>query len=249
MAITSDTVQPGAPAHKLLAVLGSVVAVLASPLMMSSPAYAGINCQPSSCLSVLQGTGTTFHGLYMTQRQANLTLPSYQSPPSPYYHINSSMWLMQDLYFAPWVEMGLTYTLDNNTNTMQYEAYYAWYKSNGFYKFNAFQALSPDGTLDAFQISRGSAVNTWQLQWAVSGQPWQTWQTTDDTGFWSGQGLQMGGEVYSYNGHADTFNMNSLALNSNNIWSKWGTQGGWITDSQLNGFSYSNSEWSWNTVN
>ena len=59
----------------------------------------------------------------------------------------------------------------------------------------------------------------------------------------------MGGEIDSYNGHADTFNQNSLALNSSNIWSHWGTQGGLITDtSQLNGFSYSNSEWSWNTV-
>ena len=70
------------------------------------------------------------------------------------------------------------------------------------------------------------------------------------TGFWSSVCLEMGGEVFLISGHADTFNMYSKATNGSGQSVNWGMQGGVITDPvQLNGFSYQNSEWSWNTVN
>ncbi len=240
--------------RKRLAILATIVAPLAYTLSSSTPAYAGVNCtlgpdgQQHACYSNLQGTGTTFYGLYMTQNRANLTTPAGPYPQYP-YHVGSAMWLGPDLTFNTFAEMGTIMEWDPLFMALKYSTYYFYWPPNGAYQFKSIDWAPPDGRLDAFQIQRGPNWGTWLLQYAISGQPWFTYATTPNLGFWSGQGLAIGGEVYSSDGHADTFNINSLAQISGGQWSHWGTQGGYITGyGQLNGFSYSNSEWSWNTV-
>jgi hypothetical protein len=186
----------------------------------------------------------------MTQNRANLTTPAGPYPTYP-YHVGSTMWLGPDLNFGTFAEMGNIMEWDPQFMAVTYSNYWFYWPPNGAYQLRSIDWDPPNGRLDAFQIVRGPNSGTWQFQYAISGQPWFTYATTPDLGFWSGQGLQIGGEVYSTDGHADTFNINSLAQMSGGQWSHWGTQGGWFSQNGkglLNGFSYSNSEWSWNTV-
>lgn len=74
--------------------------------------------------------------------------------------------------------------------------------------------------------------------------------TSNDVGFWNGSCLQMGGEVYSPAASASTFSMTSQGVcDTGSLESCGSGQTGIVTDtSLLNGVSYSDSEWSWNTT-
>ncbi len=63
----------------------------------------------------------------------------------------------------------------------------------------------------------------------------------------------MGAEIASTNGCAQTFNMYSGAFNGSGQKVNWGAQTSYfeptvIAGTEVNGTSYQNSEWSWNTV-
>lgn len=72
-------------------------------------------------------------------------------------------------------------------------------------------------------------------------------------GFERGTTVTIGAEVAISYAHAYTFNMYSNAERTNGSWGPWGAQEATfyppgVAGTQLNGVSYQDSEWSWNTV-
>jgi hypothetical protein len=222
-----------------------VLAALTPCLLCPLPAWAGAYCPDvnNHCYSILEGVNTPFIGAGGHWNRANMTTPSSQQLD---YFVDSEMWLKPDCAVFEWVEEGLTVWWDPIIGTGAYESFFAYYTPGGTFVESAQEYLLPHNETDSYSIGRGAYQNTWTGDWNNIA---SYNRTSADEGFWTANCVQMGGEIWSSNGHADTFNMYGYGINASGQHVNWGTQGGIITDTtQLNGFSYSNSEWSWNTV-
>lgn len=143
---------------------------------------------------------------------------------------------------AAWVEEGLTDGWYYPWSVQAYWAFYAYMDTSGHYAEYMILNISPDATVtDQYQISRSPTINAWNVYWDGS------LQQTPAVGFWGGSCPQVGGEVYSSNGHADTFDMYTKTVNGLGQLVLWSPN---LTDIYpgMNGISYQNSEWSWNTA-
>jgi hypothetical protein len=195
------------------------------------------------CYSRLKGTGTTFYGMTGTWGRVNMSTTGSHDNPT---FMDSEMWFPQTCLGPGWVEEGLADGWSGYQGGLHYNSFYAYNTSSNAYNEFDIQNLSVNaGTTDAYQISRSGTTNKWNVWW--DGNMW----TTPDVGFWSGNCPVMGAEVATPVGHAGTFTMYSKAINSASQFVNWGSQGGVFEPPQpgnpLNGFSYQNSEWSWNT--
>ena len=224
--------------------LASLLIAIGADILGSAPVAAGAYCpNPGVCYSILEGVGTAYIGMGGHWNRANMSTPSSQQVD---YFINSEMWLKPDCSTNVWVEEGITLWWDPIIHSGAYETFFAYNTPGQSYAETAQEYILPTNERADFKIFRGAYANTWTGTWDSNA---NYNRTTADEGFWTSYCLQMGGEVWSSNGHADTFNMYGYAVNAAGQNVNWGTQGGVITDTaQFNGFSYSNSEWSWNTV-
>jgi len=218
----------------------SFALALAWLIVPAQPAAAGAYCYPSRCYSELEGLNTTYYGMSGTWNRANMSTPS---SINDLMHVSSEMWFLNGNCAPSWVEEGLRLWFDPNLNTGAYESFWGYGDTNGNIASFTIAAILPNAsTTDNYQISRTGTPNVFNVWW--DGHLYNT----PNVGFSSGACLQMGAEIYSTNGHADTFNMYGKAINTSYQFGNWAGQGGVITDTQqLNGFSYQNSEWSWNT--
>jgi hypothetical protein len=223
----------------LVLVLGWPAAAFASTPSCGLP-------DTSHCYAILRGTGTTFYGMYSTWNRANMTAPSSQANPE---FVDSEMWFSPACSSYPWVEMGLAYGYEGQIGTVAYYAFYAWKTVGGIYDIAFIASLVVNGAVtDEYQMSSPTPDGAWNIYW--DGNHYMT----PPLGFTSGACVQQGAEVATSNGCAKTFDMYSQAYNSAGQRVNWGAQTSvfiptWIAGTELNGISYQNSEWSWNTVN
>jgi hypothetical protein len=170
-----------------------------------------------------------------------MTTPSSASTP---YFLDSEMWLNSHCGQA-WVEEGLTIGYLSDVGTGAYGSFWAEKTAGGVYRYVTISTFTPNPSVtDQYQISRSPTTNVWNIYFDGS------LRTSDNVGFWAGSCVQMGGEIWSSAGHADTFTMYGKVVNSAGSIVNWGTpQLASITDpTKTNGISYSDSEWSWNTT-
>jgi hypothetical protein len=171
-----------------------------------------------------------------------MTTPSSISNPE---FVDSEMWLKNS--DTLWVEEGLAYGWEARLGAVAYYAFYAWYTPSG-YDLAVIASLVPNSAVtDQYQVSSPAPDGTWNVWWDGNH------YTTPATGMTSFTIPELGAEVATTNGCAQTFNMYSQAYNSAGQPGNWGAQTAYwvpvnIGGTQLNGFSYQNSEWSWNTV-
>ncbi|MGH9180431.1 MAG: hypothetical protein ACRDY5_01770 [Acidimicrobiales bacterium] len=182
--------------------------------------------------------------MYGTWARQRMTTSASQSAQ---HFVASTMWFKPACNVNAWVEEGLAEGWDSDIGLQAYEAYWAYRTIGGVYNDSAMAFMGPDPTItDEFQISRSPYVNVWNVYWNG------TLRTTPNVGFWSGDCPQMGGEIVSNDGHADTFDMYSRTVNGAGQFVFWNNQSPFFSSQavgQLNGISYQNSQWSWNTVN
>ena len=226
----------------------AVIAIATLLLGATSPSLASTSsCHLSSdshCYSIPRGTGTTFYGLYGNWNRANMTTPSSSTNPQ---FVDSEMWLVTSCGSSQWTETGLAYGYESRLSAVAYYAFYAW-SSGSNYDLGVIATLTPNGSVtDEYQMSSPNSSGVWNVYWDGNH------YTTGATNFTSGACLELGAEVASTNACAKTFTMYSSAYNSSGQRVNWGTQTGTfiptsIAGTQLNGISYQNSEWSWNTV-
>lgn len=212
---------------------------LASPAGAVTPGCDSPNIQ--HCYSNLRGTGTTFYGMYGTWNRA-LMLTAADGTNQRF--MNSAMWFPNDAG-SLWAEVGLKSGWFPSQNRNGYFAFYSYQSPSGFTR-NYISDVTPNQTVtDKYQISRSGTTNKWNVYF--DGQLF----TTPDLGFWAGSMPTIGAEVATPVGGSQTFNMYAKGLNSGGSRVNFGTQGAIFVPAQpgnpLNGVSYQNSEWSWNT--
>lgn len=185
------------------AVVTAIVVLVASP---PSPAAAATpSCSlDSHCWAILDGSGTTFYGLYGNWNRANMTTPSSEGSRQ---FIDSQMWLGKSQF--DWVEMGVAYGYEVRIQTVAYYAFYAWINTSGLWDLAVIASLVPNETFtDEYQVSSPTPTGVWNVWW--NGNHY----TTPATRMTSFTLPQLGAEIATPNGCANTFNMYSQAYNA-----------------------------------
>jgi hypothetical protein len=196
------------------------------------------------CYSILQGYGTTFYGMNGSWNRADM-YPGNGSAGNQIF-MDSEMWFGSSCGNY-WVEEGLFSGYEPDIGKMAYEVFFGWRTTGGVYNYQPIAYTSPNGaTTDNYQISSPSG-GVWNVYWDGNH------YTTPNVGFNSGACLQLGAEVATPTGCSRTFNMYSHAYNSAYQAVDWAAQYGYFSPAgiggkDLNGVTYQNSEWSWNTV-
>lgn len=220
----------------------SVTSLGVSP---AAPPASPVSCSLfAHCYVIHEGDGTVFYGMYGTWNRANMVVPS--GPSNPQF-IDSEMWFSPSCSSVGWVEEGLFDGYEPKIGVVAYEVFYAWNTQGNSYDYVPIAYISPNaGLTDEYQMSSPSG-GVWNIWW--NGNHY----TTPALGFNSGTCLQMGAEVASTDACAQTFDMFSRAYNISGQRVFWNAQYDvfiptHIAGTQFNGISYSNSQWSWNTV-
>jgi hypothetical protein len=228
-----------------------VSAVPCTALVASSASAETPGCDlpvADHCYAILQGSGTQFKGMGATWNRANMS-QDYSTPSDPTF-LDSEEWLGATCGLD-WVELGNFAGYDPFYGARVYESFVGWQGAPGYapYGYAPFQVITPNNsTIDSFYLTLNPVPNSgWIANW--DGNQYNT----PRVGFGSGACIQMGAEVATPVGHAQTFNMYSDAETLSNVWGTWGAQAGvfkppGIAGTVLNGVTYQNSEWSWNTV-
>lgn len=196
------------------------------------------------CYSILQGSGTTFYGMSGTWFRESMNA-GVASAGNPLF-MDSEMWFGSRCGYY-WVEEGLFQGYEPKISHDAYEIFYAWRTTGGVYNYQPIAYVSPNSSVDDDYAISNPTSGVWDVWWDGN------LYNTPNVGFNSGACLQMGAEVATPNGCARTFTMDSQAYNSSDVAVNWGTQAAafsppGIGGVDLNGISYHNSDWSWNTV-
>lgn len=201
------------------------------------------------CYALLTGGGASYSGLGATWNRVSMYQDSSSASDDTF--LDSEQWLNTSCGQA-WVEFGLFAGYEPDYGQRVEEVFVGWQGLPGYaaYGYSPLAIVGPDpNTIDSYyEYVNLPYGNGWHATW-------NNGQLTYDTprvGFASGGCLEQGAEVATPVGHtAGTFNMYSNAYDGS--WGPWVTQAPYfsppsIAGTVLNGVTYSNSEWSWNTA-
>lgn len=167
------------------------------------PSAHALPCLNPHCYSI--GAHDSVPGAYTggyIDEHANFMTQGEGSPPGRF--INSEMWIYPADISTLWVEAGLTNGIVDGS-PICYCAFWAQLALGGAYHERLIEYLTPNGTTQKFQISRGPYIDYWNIYYNDSyvGLTW-------DSGFWTNSGIEVGAELFSDSGNAraDTFDIN-----------------------------------------